>query len=196
MDKNKWRKWKKGTFLSLFIDHPPFPLYQCWITSVSFDFNFEHWWWGKGGCHLCYNYQFSPLFLSKIVCENFGLRKFFQFFFSKIKIFILIKLVVDIITLWQFITCENYDFTTLSRESYNFTTLCRESYNFTTLCRESYNVMKLCRESYNFTTLCRESYNFTTLCCENFNFTTLSRESYNLKIQCKQTLVIVRHFKV
>ena len=26
---------------------------------------------GKGGCHLCYNYQFSPLFLSKIaVVQN------------------------------------------------------------------------------------------------------------------------------
>ena len=38
---------------------PPSPLYQCWITCVWFDFNFEHWWWGKGGCHLCYNYRFS-----------------------------------------------------------------------------------------------------------------------------------------
>ena len=41
----------------------PLPLYQCWIISILFDFNFEHLW----GCHLCYNYQFSPLFLSKIV---------------------------------------------------------------------------------------------------------------------------------
>ena len=43
----------------------PLPLYQCWIISILFDFNFEHLW----GCHLCYNYQFSPLIVFKIVVK-------------------------------------------------------------------------------------------------------------------------------
>ena len=36
VDKNKWRKWKKGTFLSLFIDHSPCPPY------INIDFKVFH----------------------------------------------------------------------------------------------------------------------------------------------------------
>ena len=54
---------KKGTFLSSFIDHPPPSPY------INIKFQLFHLTLTDGGRmgDLCYNYQFSPLFLFKIV---------------------------------------------------------------------------------------------------------------------------------
>ena len=58
---------KKSIFSSSFIDHPPFPP-SPYINVVSFDFNFEHWWWGEGRDVICAIFTNSGHYLmSKIV---------------------------------------------------------------------------------------------------------------------------------
>ena len=70
-------------------------LYQCWITSslqvfhLIFSLTLDI----DGGKDLCYNYQFSPLFLSKITGADLGGRKVRRCVPMEI-------LIIDILKLW------------------------------------------------------------------------------------------------
>ena len=70
-----WAKMEKKVLFISFIDHSPSPYINVEVFHLTLTFNTDDG--GREGCHLYFNYQFSPLFLSKIVVrvnyKNFNL---------------------------------------------------------------------------------------------------------------------------